>query len=495
MRTIHEEPLHLDRDAVSRVGNVLRSIGYTSSALEQLLRAPETELVKCNQRKWPCYAQRAAGNSPLATLTRFFVLGEIIESDVFAKAAAPTSVNDWLRLGLIAADGSVVRSRWRIVPVGPHIYLTDAPWVVHTDLRTLMMAPSPSSERLAQLTIRRPCNSAVDIGTGSGYQAFHAAAHCKHVVATDYSPRVLDIARFNGVLNGLDIEWHVGDCFAPVAGRKFDLIVSNPPYIISSGGEQLYRDSGKPGDQFSERIVREAPSHLNPGGFAHILINWVECTGEDWRNRLQSWVDGSGCDMYVLFAPPENPDDYATAWSPETDSGSEKFRKSFDDYMAFFARERVERIYGGAVVLRKREGRNWFLCTDAPGLVGNAGDAILGELERFDYLCRTSDAELMATRFRLSPELGISQTVVPDGDKLKAVSFNLQLRSGLTFGGQAGGDIYSIVLRIRPEKTLGAVLQEFATARNQPADAVANEAVPALREMIFQGMILPESRS
>jgi methylase of polypeptide subunit release factors len=477
MGPLREEPLNLDRDAVRRVRDVFLSAGYTQPAVEQLLGAPAGDYVRCDQRKWPCFWRRAAGASPLTTLARVFLFGTVVDETAFRSAVAPSTTDDWVRLGLVAAEATAVRARWRIVPMGPHLYVNDAPWVVHHDERTLMMAPSPSSEKLAQLTIRRPCDSAVDVGTGSGYQAFHAAAHCKHVVATDYSPRALGIAQFNAALNGLDVECLVGDCFEPVAGRKFDLVVSNPPYVVSPGGEQVYRDSGKPGDQFSERIVREAPSHLNPGGFAHILINWVQRTGEDWRARLHSWVRGSGCDMYLLFAPPEDVDVYATAWSPEADGASENFRKTFDQWMAFFERERVEKIYGGAVVLRKREGKNWFLCADAPGLIGAAGDAILGEFERFDYLNRTPDAQLLADRFRLSPNLGLTQTLAPEGGKLKAVAFNLKLRHGLTHGGPVGGDIFAVVARIRPE------------------DALIAGALPALRDLIFHGMLLPEPRA
>ena len=196
--------------------------------------------------------------------------------------------------------------------------------------------------------------------------------------------------------------------------------------------------------------------------------------------------------MYVLFAPPEDPAVYATSWSPEADGTLENFRRKFDEWMAFFERERVEKIYGGAVALRKRQGKNWFICNDAPGLVGNAGDAILGEFERFDYLSATPDDQLLASRFHLSPDLGLTQTFAADDGKLKAVSFNLKLRSGFTHGGQVGGNIFGIVSRIRPDVTLGAVLQELAAAWKQPTDTVTKSALPVLREMIFQGMILPE---
>src|SRR5262249_4501267 len=134
----------------------------------------------------------------------------------------------------------------------------------------------------------------------------------------------------------------------------------------------------------------------------------------------------------------------------EQDGASESFRRSFDDYMTFFDRERVEKVYGGAVVLRKREGKNWFMTVDTPGLNGNAGDCILGEFERFDYLSRTPDNQLLASRFRLSPDLNLSQTFAASDGDLRPTSFNLKLRRGLVHGGQVGGSIFAIVSRIKP---------------------------------------------
>ena len=72
------------------------------------------------------------------------------------------------------------------------------------------------------------------IGPGCGIQALLAAKHSERVVATDVNPRALAFAAFNAALNGIDkIEFRLGDGFAPVEGESFDLIVSNPPYVIS----------------------------------------------------------------------------------------------------------------------------------------------------------------------------------------------------------------------------------------------------------------------
>ena len=115
---------------------------------------------------------------------------------------------------------------------------------------------SAASTSLAQLTLRAPVGSALDLGTGCGVQALHLAEHCRRVVATDVNRRALRLARFNADLNGVGdrVEVVEGTYFEPVAGGRFDLIATNPPFVISPAtGERLvYRDSGLPGD----RVVR-----------------------------------------------------------------------------------------------------------------------------------------------------------------------------------------------------------------------------------------------
>ncbi len=80
-----------------------------------------------------------------------------------------------------------------------------------------------------------------------------------------------------------------GSFFEPVASETFDLIATNPPFVISPAtGERLvYRDSGLPGDRVVEDIVRAAPDRLNPGGWCQILANWVIRTDQPgtsgWR--------------------------------------------------------------------------------------------------------------------------------------------------------------------------------------------------------------------
>ena len=149
---------------------------------------------------------------------------------------------------------------------------------------------SPASTSLAQLTLRAPVDDSLDLGTGCGVQALHLAAHSGHVVATDVNQRALGIARFNAVLNevGDRVEVREGSFFEPVRGERYDLIATNPPFVISPAtGERLvYRDSGLPGDQVVEDIVRAAPEHLIERGWCQVLANWVVERDRPWDERL-----------------------------------------------------------------------------------------------------------------------------------------------------------------------------------------------------------------
>ncbi|MBV9915533.1 MAG: methyltransferase [Solirubrobacterales bacterium] len=115
--------------------------------------------------------------------------------------------------------------------------------------------------------------SALDLGTGSGVLAIAAAqAGCGEVVAVDVSRRALLAVRLNARLNGVRVRALHGDLFAPVAGQRFDLIVSNPPYVPSPQAELPRRglarawEAGHDGRDVLDRICSQADAYLRPGG-------------------------------------------------------------------------------------------------------------------------------------------------------------------------------------------------------------------------------------
>ncbi len=115
----------------------------------------------------------------------------------------------------------------------------------------------------------------IDIGTGSGVLALHAARRSRHVVATDINPKALAYAHFNASLNGLEqkIEFCYSDVFRNLNGAAFDVIMSNPPVIPTPEGSGffMHSDGGAMGMSVSARILAESASHLRLGGQLQML--------------------------------------------------------------------------------------------------------------------------------------------------------------------------------------------------------------------------------
>ncbi|MFI9824842.1 HemK2/MTQ2 family protein methyltransferase [Streptomyces sp. NPDC052013] len=112
----------------------------------------------------------------------------------------------------------------------------------------------------------------LDVGTGSGALALEAARRGLRVTAVDVSWRAVWATRLNAVLAGVRVRVLRGNLFEPVGDRSFDLILANPPYVPAPGGRALPRgaarawDAGGDGRLVLDRICREAPARLRPGG-------------------------------------------------------------------------------------------------------------------------------------------------------------------------------------------------------------------------------------
>jgi release factor glutamine methyltransferase len=115
----------------------------------------------------------------------------------------------------------------------------------------------------------------LDVCTGSGVIALSLAPRAEHVTAIDSSRTAVAAVRLAAFVNGAAVEVLQGDLFAPVAGRRFDVILSNPPYLptpegASEPGSHAW-DGGHDGRATLDRLCREAPGRLKPGGDLFIV--------------------------------------------------------------------------------------------------------------------------------------------------------------------------------------------------------------------------------
>jgi HemK-related putative methylase len=136
-----------------------------------------------------------------------------------------------------------------------------------------MVAADPSGFRKPEGSRRNA--SVLDLGTGSGVAAVLAARWAGHVVAVDINPAAVRCTRINALLHGVDdkVEALHGDLFEPVAGRRFDLILFNPPYLPGrprAAFEQALRSQG-----LAERFAAGLAEHLTDGGYALLLLSSI----------------------------------------------------------------------------------------------------------------------------------------------------------------------------------------------------------------------------
>ena len=140
-----------------------------------------------------------------------------------------------------------------------------------------VLIPRPETELLVDLALARKPASVVDIGTGSGAIALAIKRHlpAARVIATDASAAALEVAKRNAVRFGLDIGLRHGRWLEPLAGERFEAIISNPPYVMADdphlpdlGFEPRFAiEAGADGLDAFRVLASEAPAHLLPGGW------------------------------------------------------------------------------------------------------------------------------------------------------------------------------------------------------------------------------------
>ncbi|MET9800887.1 HemK2/MTQ2 family protein methyltransferase [Streptomyces sp. NPDC006368] len=136
-----------------------------------------------------------------------------------------------------------------------------------------------------------PGRDLLDIGTGSGALALHAARMGARVTAVDITRRAVLTARLNALLAGRRITVHRGDLAGPVGGRRYDVVVSNPPYVpapsaaLPRTGAARAWDAGRDGRAVVDRICAAAPSLLRPDGVL-LMVHSGLCDADRTLERL-----------------------------------------------------------------------------------------------------------------------------------------------------------------------------------------------------------------
>ncbi|MFD9353820.1 methyltransferase [Streptomyces sp. NPDC060031] len=489
-------------DRAAELRTALLDAGFTADGLLELLGAPAYAALARSETVPALRATRGRKDGPLASLIRLFLLQQ---PEPYVRAAAALPVEEALADGWLRREGDEVHATVDVRPFGGP---DGEDWFIVSDLgcavggaggigsreEGVVLGVGGASTTLAGITVRIPVDSALDLGTGSGIQALHAAQHATRVTATDVNPRALEFTRLTLALSGApQAELLTGSLFEPVGDATYDLIVSNPPFVISPGARLTYRDGGMGGDDLCRTLVQEAGAHLNPGGYAQFLGNWQHVEGEDWHDRLRSWVP-RGCDAWIVQRDVQDVTQYAELWL--RDAGDHRtdpaeYARRYEDWLDEFETRKTKAVGFGWITLRRSDAaepsivvEEWPHSVEQP-----LGETVLAHFARQDYLREHDDAALLEGHFTLALEVVQEQVGAPGAEDPEHVVLrqNRGMRRatkvdtvGAGFAGVCDGSL-----------SAGRILDAIAQLMQEDPVVLRDRTPDAIRMLVEQGFLDP----
>jgi len=506
----------VDLALIDRVRADLVAARFTVDALGALWGS-EADAALERGNRLPAVRALADDPSPLATLATLFVLGLPVGVEAAERALPNVTLSGAQELGLLDVRNDFVAA---LIDLRPYDFL-DAQgagsWWIASDLGELatgralrtdhVLGVGGASLTLSGLLIPDPVDSVLDLGTGCGIQAMHASRWARRVVATDISERALWFAGLNAALNGIEnIEFRLGSLFEPVAGERFDRIVSNPPFVITPRStavpEYEYRDGGMVGDALVEAVVSGAREHLIAGGIAQLLGNWEYRAdppgiGTDGLQRAAGWAEAADLDAWIIERERQDPAQYAETWIRDggTLPGSEEFERLCAAWLDDFAARGVTGVGFGYLVLRRPETASAprlrrIERLDAPLGRGTAGlgSHLASALAAADWQAARDDDEVLAARLIVAGDVTEERSHWP-GEPDPSV---LLLRQGGGFRRElrVGTELAAIVGACDGELSLGAIVVAVAELLELDLTELRRSTVAEARELLLDGMLL-----
>ena len=495
----------------------LLASGFTASGLRQLWGADADAAVMRGQLLPARMAVARRGTADArSTLARLFVLGDTVPEKVLATAIPQLGVEGAARLGLVepltGADQGSLRA---LVSMKPHTFLDAGgaiDWWIVSDLDEAVtrgplrpdhvVGVGGASLTLLGLQPTARVSRVLDLGTGCGIQALLARRHADRVVATDISARALQFARLNAAINGVEgIDFRLGDLFQPVAGERFDRIISNPPFVVTPRSEEVptmeYRDGGRAGDDLMMDLIAQLRSRLTHGGTAVLLGNWEYHAERDGLERIRLAAGRAGLDAWVIERDILSDSQYSETWI--RDGGvlarTDRFDELYRSWLADFAARDVDRIGLGYLILRnpasgtptlsRFERLHGALGADDTGLAGH----LVACIAAHDWQVALTDDELLASRLTVAPDVTEQRHYWP-GDEHPAV---IDLRQGGGFGRTVEIDtaLAGFVGACDGELSVRSISDAVAELLEADPAELRAELLSQIRDLIEIGILLP----
>jgi methylase of polypeptide subunit release factors len=483
-------------DRIATLRPALFEAGYTLPAVQRVLGADR--LLSSREEELIIFERRLAGDSALSLAGRLFLLNRDVDRAAWDRALPGLSADSLVEMGLASTTGGVLTASVRLVPHG-EVYIASDRVDEAKDPEHVTGINNPAV-LLSDLAVRRRVGLGLDLGCGGGIQSLLMSRHCEHVIATDLNPRALEFTQLNAQINGVtNIETRLGSFFEPVEGLAFDLVLCNPPYVISPVSQFLYRDSGMPADSLCRQLVGEVGLHLAEGGYGQLLVSWVQPEQRPWAAVLEEWLGDAPCDAWFLHYSTEDPLSNAAKWNrPLRFAELAGFGEAVDRWTAYFRENSIDAIGFGSVTLRRRSNAvNWRRADELREGHNSASDHIQRVFVAEDLLRGLADDDgIMETRCRLAPGHRLEQTMVegPDGG-WQPLQTRLVMTEGLGFQGSLDLPLAQVLQHLDGRRTLAeAVTVAAAEMGIAGAEVVEfrHAAASTVRRLLELGFLEPE---
>lgn len=475
----------------------LRRCGYDTDTMLDLL-GPDAHAALGRGEPVPVRRATVCGGD-LGTLIRLFLLGDTCPVDEVSAALDPVTVGDAVAAGLLESHDDGIRAALDLRPLDAG---TGTRWMLSDLDGAIRPVPTRPDHVLgvgqASLSLLRaiptdPVRTVLDLGTGCGVQAVRATDFADAVTATDVNPRCLVLAEATAALNDVELELLEGSWFEPVAGRRFDRIVANPPFVVSAGRvEHSYRDSGLDLDGASKLMLSRAADHLELGGTAAMLASWVHVEDQDWRARVASWLPTHGVDAWIVQRDVADPALYVGTWLQDGDADPRDpaVADRAEAWLDHFDRHRVEGIGFGFVYLRRTDAPSDVLAEDLRhGFTDPLGAEAIGYFERLAWL---RDHDVLEARFVVRADTALERVYLPGEDGWRQVVARVHRGGGPAWQHEVDDLAAALLAGMRPD---GLVLEELlallAVAHDEDEDALTAQAIPLVHGLVRHGLIDP----
>ncbi|MGA2073060.1 MAG: class I SAM-dependent methyltransferase [Terriglobia bacterium] len=231
-------------------------------------------------------------------------------------------------------------------------------------------AITPNTSQFVATLPQEPCESCLDLCSGTGVAALDAARRGSHASwAVDITERSTQMAEFNRLLNGFNnVTVMQGDLYEPLGDLTFERIVAHPPYMPVLSRAQVFYDGGADGEQVTRRIVMELPRHLRPGGRFYCLAQGSDREDAPLEQRVRAWLGEaqSEFDLLVIVRQDQAPLNTALQYAVKAKGGGRAAQQMRDALKGLGVQNMV---YGWLIIQRRDEARPVFTVRRSVGRI------------------------------------------------------------------------------------------------------------------------------